>query len=266
MNRRLPSADFLDLIRPYTGDVFDAQPTARGFSSDVLTLIDGDLGRFFVKGIENRAGGRRDSIVRERMVNEAVRPLSPRLLWQVENDQWIALGFEMVDGRPSDFTPSSADLPYVVQLMNRLGEIPLPAVAEDWPETRWNRFATDQDEAALFKGDSLIHGDINPSNLLVGDAGSWVVDWAWPTRGSALIDPALLTLQLMAAGHSPEAAESWVSRCAAWSKSDPAAIDAFALANLRMYRKRAKRFPDQTWLGAMEATAQAWVEYRQRLA
>ncbi|MFE0131060.1 phosphotransferase [Streptomyces sp. NPDC059037] len=192
-----------------------------------------------------------------------MQPLSPRLLWHAENDQWIALGFELIDGRPSGFAPGSADLPAVAQLVNRIGEISVPAVAEDWPETRWDRFASDQDDATLFKGDSLIHGDINPSNLLVGDAGSWVVDWAWPTRGSALIDPALLVLQLIAAGHSPEGAESWASQCAAWSKSDPAAIDAFATANLRMYRKRAKRFPDQTWLGAMEATAQTWVDYRQ---
>ncbi|MEU5957532.1 protein kinase [Streptomyces sp. NPDC047525] len=264
MNRRLPSAEFLDLIHPYTGDVSDAQPPARGFSSDVLALIDASQGRFFVKGIENRAGGRRDSLARERMINEAVHPLSPRLLWHAENDQWIALGFELVDGRTSDFGPSSADLPSIVQLLNRIGGVSLPAVAEDWAETRWDRFASDQSDAALFKGDSLIHGDINPSNLLVGDAGSWVVDWAWPTRGSALIDPALLALQLIAAGHSPEAAESWVSQCPAWSKSDPAAIDAFVMANLRMYRKRAKRFPEQKWLGAMEATAQAWVDYRQR--
>ncbi|MFF1697450.1 protein kinase [Streptomyces sp. NPDC058257] len=227
-------------------------------------LVEGALGRVFVKGIANRAGGRRDSIIRERLINEAVHPLSPRLLWHAENDQWIALGFELVNGRPSDFAPCSVDLPAVAQLVNRIREVPLPAMAEDWPETRWDRFAADQDEAALFKGDSLIHGDINRGNLLVGDAGAWVVDWAWPTRGSALIDPALLVLQLIAAGHSPEGAESWASECGAWSKSDPVAIDAFAMANLRMYRKRAKRFPDQTWISAMEATAQAWVDYRQR--
>ncbi|MFH8491963.1 protein kinase [Streptomyces longisporoflavus] len=263
MNRRLPTADFLDLIHPYTGDVFDAQPTARGFSSDVLMLVDGGLGRFFVKGIENRAGGRRDSLIRERTVNPSVHPLSPCLRWHTQNDQWIALGFERVHGQPSNFAPDSADLPVIVQLVNRIGQIALPAAAEHWPETRWDRFASDLGQAALFKGDSLIHGDINPGNLLVGDTGSWVVDWAWPTRGSALIDPSLLVLQLIAAGHSPQSAESWVSGCAAWSNSDPAAIDAFAWANLRMYQKRAERHPDQTWLAAMETAARAWAGYRQ---
>ncbi|MEV6758445.1 protein kinase [Streptomyces sp. NPDC051214] len=263
MHPRLPSADFLDLIRPSTGEIFDAQPAARGFSSDVLTLIDSDLGRFFVKGIKNRAGGRRDSLLRERIINPSVHPLSPRLCWHAQNDQWIALGFEQLNGRPSNFAPNSPDLPAIMQLVNRIGEIPLPAAAELWPETRWDRFASDPHEAALFKGDSLIHGDINPGNLLIGDTGSWVVDWAWPTRGSALIDPALLALQLIAAGHSPQDAETWTSQCTAWTHSDPAAIDAFARANLRMYRKRAKRYPDQTWLAAMETTARAWTDYRQ---
>ncbi|MGW6062280.1 protein kinase [Streptomyces sp. NPDC055189] len=225
-------------------------------------LIDAEQGQFFVKGIENRAGGRRDSIIRERLINESVQPLSPRLLWHVESDQWIALGFERVSGRLSDLAPGSADLPAVIELLDRIGDVSLPAVADRWPERRWNRFASDADEAALFRGHSLIHGDINPSNFLVGDGGSWVVDWAWPTRGSALIDPALLVLQLIAGGHSPAGAESWVAGCAGWSTSAPAAIDAFAMANLRMFRTRARRFPEQEWLGAMEETARAWVAHR----
>ncbi|MFI1676046.1 protein kinase [Streptomyces sp. NPDC020607] len=262
MNRRLLSPDLLDMISPFTGGIAGSWVPHRGFSSDVLAFIDGSHGRFFIKGVRNRAGGRRDSIVRERLINEAVQPLSPRLLWHVESDQWIVLGFEQVDGEPSVFTAGSKDGPAIVDLMNRIASTPLPEVAQDWPETRWNRFAADAEEAKLFAGDSLVHGDINPSNLLLGEDGSWVVDWAWPTRGSAFIDPALLVLQLISAGQLPEDAEAWVSRCDAWTEADPWGIDAFAMANLRLYRKRAKRFPEQAWLRAMEASAQEWVDHR----
>lgn len=261
MTERLPDDDFLDLVRPFTGSVAEMRPTEHGFMTDVLVLIDGDLGRFFVKGVRNREGGRRDSLIRERLINNAVRSVSPRLCWHTENDQWMALGFEQVEGRPSRFEPGSPDLPAVLDLLGRVQEIPLPALVEDWHETGWDAFADDS-EALLFRGDTLLHGDVAPSNFLVGAGTSWAVDWAWPTRGAGFIDPASLVLQLIAAGHTPTEAEQLVSECPGWSKADPQGIDAFARASLRMFRHRAERYPEQTWLRAMEATAQAWVEHR----
>ncbi|MGW5675158.1 protein kinase [Streptomyces sp. NPDC003860] len=174
----------------------------------------------------------------------------------------MVLGFEQVQGRMSRFEPDSPDLPVVLDLLGRIQEIPLPALAEDWHETRWDAFATDEAEVQLFRGDSLLHGDVAPGNFLVGETDSWAVDWAWPTRGAAFIDSATLVLQLISAGHTPPAAEELVSQCPGWSKSDPRAIDAFARANLRMFRSRAERFPGQAWLRDMEATAKAWVDHR----
>ncbi|MFE0423792.1 protein kinase [Streptomyces sp. NPDC058953] len=262
MNERLPDSDFLALVEPFTGPVKELKPTERGFTSDVLALIDGGLGRFFVKGTRNREGGRRDSLVRERLINDSVRTVSPSLRWYTENDRWMALGFERVEGKPSRFEPGSPDLLAVLDLLGRIGEIPLPALVVDWPETRWDAFTADTAEAQLFRGDSLIHGDVAPGNFLVGAEGSWAVDWSWPTRGAAFIDPSFLVLQLIAAGHSPEAAEDLVARIPAWAKADRRGIDAFARANLRMFRHRAERFPEQTWLREMEGTAQAWVDHR----
>ncbi|MFD4629289.1 protein kinase [Streptomyces sp. NPDC058284] len=261
----LPDAHFRELIHPFTGKVTHVRVPDRGFSSDFAAIIDSEQGQFFVKAMFNVPGGRKDSILRERAINPYVQPLSPRLLWSIDGDEdgWIILGFSAVDGRSSRFEPDSPDLPIIVGALNRIAGVPLPPVARDWPETRWNDFAADAKEAELFQGDMLLHTDINPSNIIIGERDVWVVDWSWPTRGAAFIDPACLALQLIAAGHTVESAESRVSQCAVWSKSDPAAIDAFARANLRMYRTQAKRFPDQAWLGAMEATAQSWVDYRQ---
>ncbi|MGW1278506.1 protein kinase [Streptomyces tsukubensis] len=262
MSDRLPDPEFLALVEQFTGPVKEMRPTKRGFSSDVLVLVDGELGRFFVKGIRNASGGRREEFVRERLINDSVQSVSPRLSWHTDGGDWMALGFERVDAEPSRFEPGSPDLPAVLDLLGRIGEIPLPDLVANWPETRWDAFADGPEEARLLRGDSLIHGDVAPGNFLVGPAGGWAVDWSWPTRGAAFIDPAFLVLQLIAAGHHPENAEELVAQVPAWSKSDPQGIDVFARANLRMFRHRAERYPDQSWLRDMEATAQAWVDHR----
>jgi hypothetical protein len=246
------------LLRPHTGELADAQPAARGFGADLTTVIECERGPFFVKAMRNRPGGRRDSIMREKAVNAFVRSVSPALRWTAGNAEWIVLGFEVVEGRPSNFEPGSRDLPTVVGLLNRLAALECPEVARDWPETRWDRFAANEAEAKLFRGDALLHTDVNPDNLLVGDRDSWVVDWSWPTRGAAFIDPACLVVQLVSAGHSPEAAEGWISHCHAWTDADPGAIDAFAAATVRMHWTLAQRRPDEAWLKAMAEAAETW--------
>ncbi|MGW6455632.1 hypothetical protein ACWF94_06830 [Streptomyces sp. NPDC055078] len=42
----------------------------------------------------------------------------------------------------------------------------------------------------------------------------------------------------------------------------PQGVDAFARADRRMFRRRAERSPEQTWLRAVEASAEAWVDHR----
>ncbi|GAA3616795.1 protein kinase [Streptomyces sp. S1A] len=262
MDTPLLAADFRELIRPHTGDLTRVRPTAGGHSSDVATVVECEKGPFFVKAVPNRPGGRRDSIVRERLINPAVRSVSPALRWHAENDVWVVLGFDAVEGRAADFSPGSPDLPTVVGLVDRIGELDLPEVAREWPETRWDRFAGDEGQAALLRGDDLLHTDINPGNMMIGEHTAWAVDWSWPTRGAGFIDPACLVVQLIAAGHSPESAESWASGCAAWADADPKAVDAFARANALMYRVFADRKPDASWLGAMADASRAWADHR----
>ncbi|MFD0386279.1 protein kinase [Streptomyces stramineus] len=191
-------------------------------------------------------------------------PLSPSLLWSVDGDDagWIILGFEVIEARGLDFEPETRDLPLAVDLLNRAAALELPDVARDWREDRWDAYVSGEDELALLRGDALLHTDINPDNLTVGGAGSWIIDWAWPTRGPAFIDPACFAVQLIAAGHSPESAESWSAGCTAWANADPKAIDVFAGAYLRMLRAIANRRPEGAWLKGMEEAAQAWVEHR----
>ncbi|MBW1596595.1 hypothetical protein HPT28_05975 [Streptomyces sp. JJ38] len=262
MARELPGEDFWALIQPHTGYLSGAEPTVRGFGSDLTAMVDCENGPYFVKAMRNREGGRRDSIIREKLINAAVRPLSPALAWTAEDESWIVLGFTVVDGRRSDFSPETADLPIVTQLIERIGNVSLPEIAREWHEQRWDRFTESPEEAQLFRGDALIHGDINPSNLLIGNGESWVVDWSWPTRGAGFIDPACLVVQLVSAGHSAESAEEWASQCKGWQETDPKAIDAFAAATVRMWRTFVERKPEAEWCTAMRDAAQAWADHR----
>ncbi|WP_326595677.1 hypothetical protein [Streptomyces sp. NBC_01803] len=98
--------------------------------------------------------------------------------------------------------------------------------------------------------------------MLVGDRGVWAVDWGWPTRGAPLIDPAMLVVQLVSSGHSPEAAESWVAPCEVWANADPKAIDAFAAASTRMWWEMAARRPDVPSRRALAEAAESWARHR----
>lgn len=262
MDTDLPESAILPLIQEHTGPVVEVRRTSRGFSSDLTAIVDCANGPYFVKAMRNRPGGRRKSLIRERRIDACLAHISPHLLWDVESDDWLVLGFEVVDGRSSDFAPDSPDLPLVVDAIAQIGRVPLPKFAQDWDETRWDRYASDSSEAALFRGDSLLHTDINPSNLLVEGRRVWVVDWAWPTKGAGFIDPALLVVQLIAAGHAPASAEKWAAQLPAWRQADPEAINAFVAANLRMYRAFAERKPDEDWLKAMVDAGRSWADYR----
>jgi len=189
-----------------------------------------------------------------------VQHIAPPLLWQVRGNGWLALAFQHVTGAHASFAPGSPDLPAVTRAIDHISTIPLPPVAKDWRENRYHRYADGAE--ALLVGGTLLHGDINPDNLLVtADGKVTIVDWSWPTHGAALIDPACLVTQLIAAGHTPASAEDWAAHCTAWQEADPAAVDAFAAATLRMYQ-RFEQLDPQPWRKAMTIAAATWADHR----
>ncbi|GAA3886767.1 hypothetical protein [Streptomyces sedi] len=258
-----PGPEFWSLIRPYTGAVthHGPPPDGHGFSTDVLLVVECENGSFFLKGMRNRPGGRRDQMVREGLINPFVRSVSPELMWSTEDEHWIVLAFERVHAREAAFDSHTGDLPTIVGMLNQIGRLELPDIAREWHETRWDWWA-DAGTTDLFRGDTLLHADINPSNFLICERRSWIVDWSWPTRGAAFIDPAMLVLQLVADAHTPQEAESWAARCPAWVDADPKAIDAFVVAYTRMNRHRALRRPEEPWLRAMFDATHAWATHR----
>lgn len=242
-----------------------AERSRRGYTSDFTGIVRSGSESAFAKAVRDPGRGV-SSLEREAAVNPFVAHLSPALLWQARGNGWLVLGFEVVPfDHHASFKPGSPDLPAVLRAVDAIGRTPLPEVARDWHEHRYDRYAEDG-EAQMFGGDVLLHTDINPDNLLVRDDGEVaVVDWSWPARGAAWLDPACLVVQLVSAGHSPGEAEGWVKQCAAWEEADPEAVGAFSRAVVRMYQRFAEMDP-QPWRDAMTDAAREWAAYRKQAA
>ncbi|MBG6136524.1 phosphotransferase family protein [Longispora fulva] len=252
-----------DAITARTGPVTSGTTAAEGLNSQIaafLTLESGDT--IFVKGLRLDHRG----VItqrREAAINPYVLQVSPRMLWQVDVDGWDLLGFEYVQGRHADYTPGSADLPGVIEVMNTLGGLPCPELPElKHAPQRWASYAADPDDLALFEGDTLLHTDFNPVNILIGtDDAAWIIDWAWPTRGAAWIDPACFVLRLLEAGHTPEQAEAIAAQIPAWKAAPDRALDAFAAASVRQWDEIAANDPAD-WKQCMVAVVRDWAQWR----
>lgn len=72
-------------------------------------------------------------------------------------------------------------------------------------------YVDDDTDLGLLAGTALLHTDFIPLNVLLTAAGTWVIDWAWPTCGAAFIDPACFLLRLMLGGHTAAQAEAWAA-------------------------------------------------------
>jgi len=154
--------------------------------------------------------------------------VSPRLLWHVEAGGWNLLGFEHIDARAADLTPGSTDIPKVLEAVGALAQVDLPALPLRRITDRWAEHGHGV-SLDLLDGDTLLHTDLNPNNLLINHRAH-IVDWAWPTRGAAWIDSGCLALWLIANGHTPAQAELVVNLPARnttsrlqWTPSSPSA-------------------------------------------
>ncbi|MGV9908894.1 hypothetical protein ACWEWD_04580 [Streptomyces tendae] len=86
------------------------------------------------------------------------------------------------------------------------------------------------------------------------DARAHIIDWAWPTRGAAWIDPAILVLRLLEAGHRLVEADAFASRFSSWRTAPAEAKEAFAAANAAAWQEIARADP-ASWKAAMAGHA-----------
>jgi len=247
-------------IQRRTGQVHTVRTAAAGLNSQLALILDATAGQVFVKGLPSgHPGVARQR--REAMINTHIATVAPRLLWQTEEAGWNLLAFEYIPGtRHADYRPGSPDLPRVVAVMNQLRQLRCPDLPVKQATQRWSAYLDDQ-ACAWLDGDALLHTDFNPLNVLLTPTATWIVDWAWPTRGAAFIDPACFLLRLIANGHTPAGAESWAARCTGWDLAPRPAVNAFATASARLFAEIARNDP-QPWKLQLAGAASQWLAYR----
>jgi len=249
-----------EAVEAQVGPVWTARTAAEGLNSEFAAFLYTAAGTVFVKG---RPADHPGVVTqrREAMINPYVLDVAPRLLCQVEADGWNVLAFEYVHGQHADYSPGSGDLPKVVQAMRRLERIPCPDLPLKRAEQRWACYVDNETALEFLRGDSLLHTDFSPLNILISHDTTRIIDWAWPTRGAAFIDPACLAHRLITAGHTPAEAEAWAGQSPTWSAAPRSAIDTFALANSRLWTQIACDDP-QTWKQKTAVAARQWANHR----
>ncbi|MGI8445732.1 MAG: phosphotransferase family protein [Streptosporangiaceae bacterium] len=122
---------------------------------------------------------------------------------------------------------------------------------------------------AAADGQTLVHGDINASNLLItGTREVFLIDWAQPACGAPWLDIADLAPHLILAGHAPATAERALAAAPAWRDADPQVITSYAIA-FAGYWTRVSRHPAPPGVPSLRAyqaraaiAATTWVAYR----
>lgn len=281
------------------GPITSAEIQTGGFTPGLavrLRLANGE--RVFAKGIPADhvlAGKYRAEATTARQLPETTP--APRLRWDADIADWIVLAFDDIDGRHAQLSPGSPDIGPVVTTIARLAEVLTPCPVPDAPPATvelaelvhgWGALATapppDLDDwtgrhlgdlAALetqwlpaAEGTTLLHGDINQSNLLIDHAGTVVlIDWAQPVRGAAWIDIADLIPHLILAGHTPTAAEHAIADIPTWRDTHSAVITSYAAAFAGYWARNSRRpappgVPHLRAHQARAAAAATWVAHR----
>ncbi len=268
-------------VEAHTGPVLKAESAEAGRNSELAATLWGADGAVFCKGVtadSSRAAMHRNEL----RIGPYLPPdLAPALLWHVEAEGWLVLGFEHVDGRHADLSPGSPDLPLVGDAVTRIGvtaapptEIARRPMAAQWARAIESERAAGPPEHAapwsaanaglitawavrapdLMGGSALVHSDLNPANLMISEHAR-VIDWAWWRTGASWIDSAFLVVRLIAEGHRPDQAEAWAAQIGGFAEAPNDAVTAFAASVLRLWERR---FPGT---GPTDAARQ-WVRYR----
>lgn len=284
--------------------VVNAVSQTSGFASGLASRLElADGGRVFVKGVP--ANHPMVRAYHAEAYSAAALPDGapvPLLLGTVD-DEWFLLVFEDVDGRQPDLRPGSTDVPAVLSSVDRLRTLltpcplpKLPTADAAWGPrlTGWTHLSPrpphdldlwarrNLDNLAAMEtawrpwsaGDTMLHMDLRPDNILVrhDDGRALIVDWAHAVRGAPWLELVNLVPHLIVAGYSPADAELAVLHGPAMTGVPAWAVTGYA-AGIAGHWAAASRQPAppgayglRDFQATAAAAALAWVAHRTRWA
>ncbi|MGI5292694.1 hypothetical protein ACQEVF_56615 [Nonomuraea polychroma] len=248
-------------VQEHTGPIRSARTIPDPHSSAVAAVLTTDRGHVFTKGLRRAHPSRWTHHIQEQ-INASVARIAPRMLWRVQDEQWDLLGFEYVDGRHAVYEPGSPDLALLTTTMTIVGRLPCPDVPLRSAADRWRPYLDNPDDEHWLTGDSLLHTDYDPRNVLICDGRAALLDWASAAKGAAWIDAASLIPWLIAGGHTPQQAETVISDIPVWKAAASDAVDVFASANERAWDEIARRSMESE-LKRLARAAQRWHSHRE---
>ncbi|MFC7342848.1 phosphotransferase family protein [Saccharopolyspora griseoalba] len=276
-----------------TGPVVSALSSPAGRNSELSVRVstrDGQV--LFCKGVRIAEEERARMHRHEARIAPYLPRIAPALLWSIEADGWLINGFEHVEGRFADLSPGSPDLPRLATaiddftaeaeaVLRHAPEDIAPSLVERWADLAawrslaresaseldaWERFylhsliSWEHMALPLVDGTAVCHADLHELNILVGEEVR-VIDWAWSRRAAPFVDLAILVTRLIAAGHTPRAAEAWAGDLRAWKRASVDAITACAVALLGVWEHELREEPGPQFPPLTDA-ARAWVQFR----
>lgn len=188
---------------------------------------------------------------------------APRLLASYDDDGWVALVLEDIDGRQPDLPWTSDDVAATAATLAAVARTPaheaLPAFADKvMALSAWDDVAADPrgidpallnglpgmlDAQALAhdvtRGTGLVHWDARADNVLIHDGHAVLLDWAWACRGAPWLDTLLLAMDFRVQG-GPDA-DSFLGSNPVTRDVPAAHLHAVIACMLGVWAERARR-------------------------
>jgi hypothetical protein len=203
------------------GEPSDVRDLHGGFSPGAAARLECPRGAVFVKAVGEELNPESPALHRrEAVVSGALPPLPafPVLLDVYDEDGWVALAFDAIEGRVPRHPWDRSELDSVVRALEDVHDALTPSPAAHLESARvvfeelfggWAQLASAKDTPGLdpwcrahltdlaalearwpeaIDGQTLVHGDVRSDNILISQAGPVFVDWPHAAVGTPVFD------------------------------------------------------------------------------